>query len=151
MLLKRAVGLTIIVTEEYKNRLIAEMRKAMDRVDVSRGQIQFQLDRYVAEVAKSDLQQASQLRERLNEEKERLTDIRSEIDTRLREVEKLEIGNDYRRGAIESFVEVNVGDNLYQKLGGAEVVVKDGVVVEFREREDIQEAGDLSEEIIEPE
>ena len=94
---------------------------------------------------------SSPLQEKLNEEKERLTDIRSEMDARLREVEKLEIGNEYRRGAIESFVEVNVGDNLYQKLGGAEVVVKDGVVVEFREREDIQEAGDLSEELIEPE
>ena len=151
MLLKRAVGLSVIVTQEYRNRLIADLRKAMDRIDASRGQIQFQLDRYVTEVAKSDLQQASQLREKLNEEKERLTDIRSEMDARLREVEKLEIGNEYRRGAIESFVEVNVGDNLYQKLGGAEVVVKDGVVVEFREREDIQEAGDLSEEIIEPE
>ena len=151
MLLKRAVGLTVIVTEEYKNRLLADIRKAMDRIDVSRGQIQFQLDRYVTEVAKSDLQQASQLRERLNEEKERLTDLRAEMDARLREVEKLEIGNEYKRGEIEGFVEVNVGDNLYQKLGGTDVVVKDGVVVELRERQDIKEEEDIPEEIIEPE
>ena len=151
MLLKRAVGLSVIVTQEYRNRLIADLRKAMDRIDASRGQIQFQLDRYVTEVAKSDLQQASQLRERLNEEKERLTDLRAEMDARLREVEKLEIGNEYKRGEIEGFVEVNVGDNLYQKLGGTDVVVKDGVVVELRERQDIKEEEDIPEEIIEPE
>jgi hypothetical protein len=29
-------------------------------------------------------------------------------------------------------VEVNVGDNLYEKLGGLEIIVKDGVILELR-------------------
>jgi len=151
MLLKRAVVLTVVVTENYKKRISDELRQAMERVDANRGQIQFQLDRYVNEVAKSDLKQAAQIREKLNEEKARLTDLRSALDGRMREVEKLEIGNEYRRGEIEGLVDINIGDNLYQKLAGTEVIVKDGIIIEIREREDITSEDDIPEDIIEPE
>jgi len=151
MLLKRAVVLTVVVTENYKKRISDELRQAMERVDANRGQIQFQLDRYVNEVAKSDLNQAAQIREKLNEEKARLMDLRSALDARMREVEKLEIGNEYRRGEIEGLVEINIGDNLYQKLAGTEVIVKDGIIIEIREREDITSEDDIPEDIIEPE
>ena len=148
MLLRRVVGLKIIVTEEFKNRLRKDLRRAIDRIDASRGQIQFQLDRYVNELAKTDLNQASQLRGRLNEEREKLAEARSEMDSRLREVEGLQIGDEYERGTLEGWAEVNVGDNLFRKLGATEVIVKDGVVVEFREREDAAEHEDAVEEVI---
>jgi hypothetical protein len=31
-------------------------------------------------------------------------------------------------------VEVNVGDNLFTKLGRTEIVVKDGIIMEIREQ-----------------
>lgn len=134
MLLKRAVGLKIIVTEKFKNGMTTDLRRAVDRVDASRGQIQYQLDRYVNEIAKSDLNQATQLRQRLNAEKDRLGEVRAELEGRLREVEGLEIGSEYERGELEGWVEVNVGDQLFEKLGATDIVVKDGVVVEIREK-----------------
>jgi len=148
MLLRRAVGLTVIVTEKYKSSLLSELRAAMQRIDAARGQIQFQLDRYVNEIAKTDLNQASQLRERLNAEKERLTEARSEMDARLREVEKLDIGGEYQRGTLEGVVEVEIGDNLFQKLGGTTVVIKDSVVIEFREQQEPLEEQAIAEEIV---
>ena len=34
---------------------------------------------------------------------------------------------------MESVVEVKVGDNLFTKLSRAEIVVKDGIILEIRE------------------
>jgi hypothetical protein len=34
---------------------------------------------------------------------------------------------------VESLVEVNIGDNLFNKLGRAEILVKDGIILEIRE------------------
>ena len=40
----------------------------------------------------------------------------------------LELGTLYSQGPVEGFVNVAVGDNLYEKLGAVELVVEDGVV-----------------------
>jgi len=34
---------------------------------------------------------------------------------------------------VESLVEVKVGDNLFTKLSRAEIIVKDGIIMEIRE------------------
>ena len=149
MLLRRVVGLKVIVTEKFKSELTTRMRRAIDRIEANRGQIQFQLDTYVNEIAKSDLNQASQIRGRLNEEKERLLEARAEIESRLREIEGLEIGSEYERGQLEGLIEVNIGDNLFEKLGGDEIVIKDGIVVEVRQKTNPDEAEKLSEEVVE--
>ncbi len=38
-------------------------------------------------------------------------------------------------------MEVEIGDRLFDKLAGAAVVVKDGVVIEVREAPETEEAG----------
>ena len=43
-------------------------------------------------------------------------------------INSLELKSLYSQGPVEGFVTVNVGDNLYEKLGGIELVVEDGVV-----------------------
>ncbi len=149
MLLKRVVALKVVVTEKFKTELTSGLRRAIERIDASQGQIQFQLDRYVNEIAKTDLNQASQIRARLNEEKERLSEARSEMEARLREVETLAIGSEYERGQLEGLVEVNVGDNLFDKLGGTEIILKDGIVVEIRQKTNINEIEEVGSEVVE--
>ncbi len=48
-------------------------------------------------------------------------------------MEGLQLNSEYPQGTVESFTEVRVGDNLFQKLGRTEIVVKDGIVIEVRE------------------
>ena len=52
----------------------------------------------------------------------------------LDEADKLEIGSEYPRGTLEGLVEIKEGDSLFEKLGSSEIVIKDGVVVEVREK-----------------
>ena len=134
MLVKRAVTLTAIVTEELKKELNDEMQAAVDEISMRDQQISLNIQRYVPELAKTNLEQAGAVRRQLEGERQRLEQAKSEMRQRMGEVHSLEIGSEYRQGTIEGMVEINVGDNVSDKLAGAEILVKDRVVIEIRER-----------------
>lgn len=133
MKLKRAVTIKAIVTEDFKSRMKDELTKTLTRIDTVTQQLDFQLKRYVPEVAKADLEQAGRLRREIEAERQRHEGMKAEIDGRLQEVLRLEIGSEFEQGTIESEIEVSVGDNLMDKLGAAEIVIKDGVIQEIKE------------------
>ncbi|HOM70746.1 MAG TPA: YlqD family protein [Armatimonadota bacterium] len=133
MRLKRAVTVKVIVTEEFKSNLSEELNKTLTRVEFASQQLDMQLRRYVPEVAKVDLEQAGRLRREIEGERQRHENMRAEIKERLDEVTGLEIGSEFEQGNVESYVDVAVGDNLIEKLSGAEIVIKDGIIQEIRE------------------
>jgi hypothetical protein len=51
----------------------------------------------------------------------------------LAEVEKLQIDQVFISGVYDSPVKIEVGDKIIAKLAQAEIIVKDGVVIEIRE------------------
>jgi hypothetical protein len=134
MKLKRAVTIKAVVTEEFKSNLKDELTKTLSRIDSVTQQLEFQLRRYVPEVAKADIEQAGRLRREIENERQRHESLKAEISSRLQEVTSLEIGTEYDQGTIEGEVEISVGDNLVDKLNEAEILVKDGIVQEIRER-----------------
>ena len=58
----------------------------------------------------------------------------------------LDNGAEVIRGTLESDVEVNEGDDLSVLLGGTEIVTKDDIVIEIRQRQTLGDDGatDLS-------
>jgi len=73
------------------------------------------------------------VRGQVEQEKERQRSVREALLERMKQVEELEVGEEVIRGALESQVEVEEGDNLAEVLGGREIVTKDDVVVEIRQ------------------
>ena len=47
-------------------------------------------------------------------------------------IENLQLDTEYSQGPVDGFVTVSTGDNLYEKLGGIEILVKDGIIVKIR-------------------
>lgn len=133
MKLKRAVTIKTIVTEEFKSNLKDELTKTLTRIDTVTQQLDFQLQRYIPEVAKADIEQAGRLRREIEGERQRHEGMKAEINGRLKEVIGLEIGAEYAQGTVESEVEVAVGDNLLDKLSNAEIIIKDGIIQEIKE------------------
>ncbi|NBV41533.1 hypothetical protein EBR96_02025 [bacterium] len=43
-------------------------------------------------------------------------------------INQLELNSLFTQGTVDGFVSVSEGDNLYEKLGGMEILVQDGVV-----------------------
>jgi hypothetical protein len=133
MLLKRTVTLKVVVTEEFKQQYRAELKKAADQIGAAQQQLQFQADRLISEVAKTNLEQATAVRRQFDLERQKQDRAKAEIMVEMQKAAQLEIGSEFERGPLEGYVEVKTGDDLESVLGGAELLVKDGKVVEIRD------------------
>lgn len=133
VIVKRPIQITVITTETFKQDLLKEIQESVDAVQRHIEQMEFQGRRALADLQRTNLNQAMALRQQLEAEKRKYEDMKKELEQRREEVEKLELGEEYPRGTMESEVEIKVGDNLFEKLSQAQIIIKDGVVQEITE------------------
>lgn len=127
----RPVVIKAIVTESFKRLYTQELQAAIARVEELLTQLEAQIRR--TELERQISPQSRAIRQQLELERTRQESARLELQARLREVEGLELNAEFPQGTVESFTEVSIGDNLFQKLGRTEIVVKDGIIIEVRE------------------
>ncbi|HEX30745.1 YlqD family protein [Candidatus Poribacteria bacterium] len=133
LIVKRPVILKNIVTETFKKQLIEELSAAIKQIDMHLEQMEFQMRRTISELEKNDPRRARVAREEMMLERQRQEQIRHNLQKKLEEVSKLEIGSEFITGTYDAPVKIEVGDNIRQKLSQAEIIVKDGIVVGIRE------------------
>lgn len=119
VILKRQVVTKAVVTEKFKQFLGHELKQ---NVEFYKNRIA-QIDLELANIGLEDPSAANLQLERREAEQY----IQSETDQE-KFITDLEINSHYSQGPVEGFVTVNVGDNLYEKLGGIEILVEDGIV-----------------------
>lgn len=132
MLVKRRIAVKVIVTEQYKRRLLGQLERSLQRVELSQQQLEAQGRQHLAKLETADPARTSAFRVRLERQKKRQQEVKSRLLGRLAAVRDLELGAEHRHGVLDGFVEIRVGDNLSGKLETAEIVVKDDLVVETR-------------------
>lgn len=132
MLVRSKVVVKAVVTAEYKDRLISQLSQALSKVEAAMQQLEVQGGQYLAGLESVDSARAAEFREKLNRQKSRQEQAKSSLSSRLSEVRDVEIGSEHPHATLEGFVELNVGDNLAEKLRDTEVLVKDDVIVELR-------------------
>lgn len=128
--LLRPVVVKAIVTESFKELYVRELEDALRRVQELLGQVDTQIRRM--ELERQITPQTRALRQQLEVERQRHEALRAELQERLREARALELNTEFPQLTVDAQVEVQVGDNLFQKLGRTEIVVKDGIVMEIR-------------------
>ena len=134
VIIKRNVILRSIVTERLKEQLKEELQRSVDEIDQRVQQIDFRTQPYITELQRSNIQQAMAVRQQVEQEKQRQRGLREALLENMNQVEKLEEGQEITRGVLESEVEISEGDSLAEALSGQEIVTKDDVVVEIRQR-----------------
>lgn len=132
MLVRRKIAVKAIVTAGYKDRLIAQLKQALAKVELSLQELELQGRRYLNEVGDADPGRRAAFGERLERQIRRQKQIEASLSGRLATVRELQIGAEHTHTMLDSLVEISVGDNLAQKLTAAELVVKDDLVVEIR-------------------
>jgi len=130
---RRSIGVTVIVTEQFKEELRAELQQAAEETQRRIDQMEIQSRRVLAGIQRTDLTQAMGARRQMEAERQRHDALKQDIARQIDEVGKLEIGSEYPRGTLEGVVEINEGDDLVTKATGSQIIVKDGIVVEIRE------------------
>jgi len=133
VIVKRPIQIIVITTEAFKQDLLKEIQESVDAVQRHIEQMEFQGRRALADLQRTNLNQAMALRQQLEAEKRKYEDMKKELEQRREEVEKLELDEEYPRGTMESEVEIKVGDNLFEKLSQAQIIIKDGVVQDITE------------------
>ena len=132
MLVKRKVAVKAVVTEEFKQQLILKLGQALEKVRLAQQQLDFQGTRYLSEMEGQDPAQAAAFRRRLERQKRKQEEIEARLTEELKKAGQLELGDEHLQGTLDGLTEVQVGDRLDEKLQAAEIVVRDGLVVEIR-------------------
>ena len=135
--LKRPVAIKAIVTEKFKSEASKEIQQALKQLDLALQQLEFQGKRALSELDKappsdSKEHEKANLQAQINDQRNQLLAQKNELLQRLNFISQLELESEFLQTTVDNYVEVRVGDNLYEKLSNTEVIVKDGVIVEIR-------------------
>jgi len=139
LLLKRPVTLRVIVTQRWKDEAQQQLQAQIDQIESQLQQLETQGQRAIAEIQKQAVQPPGP------ETQQQIRSIQTQVETKQREaierknqslqqlqqVQTLELGREVAQGQIDSFVRVELGDNLVSKMQ-VEVVIRDGVIEEIR-------------------
>ena len=131
--LKRIVMVKAVVTEAFKDNLIKELERALGNMDLQGQQLEMQSKQYAADLKKRG--QAAQLatfKKQYQDEQNRMGASKADLQRKIQEARTLVVGTEFVQGPLEGPVTVTIGDNLYKKVGGAEIIVKDGTIQEIR-------------------
>jgi hypothetical protein len=130
---KRSVAVQAIVTEKLKQELKAELQEAIEATQRRVDQMEFQSRRFLADLQRTDLTQAMSARRQIEAERRRQEALIQDLKRQMEEADKLELDSEFPRGTLEGVVELNVGDDLVEKISASQIVIKDGKIVELRE------------------
>ncbi|MGC8861954.1 MAG: YlqD family protein [Armatimonadota bacterium] len=133
IIIKRAVRVKVVVTEEFKARRSAEVRASMARLDEVAKRLEFELESLSRRSDKGEDEKAS-IAERLRRAGRRNQQARAALARELETLQAVELGTEYDRGVLEGLVEVDVGDD-FSRLAACEIVVRDDRIIDIREGE----------------
>lgn len=138
--LVRQVAVKAIVTENFKAQVAAEINRNLQQIDAELQQLEFKGKRAIADLEKRSPQpqsaevkiQLETIRGQVETEKMRLLQMKEEMTAQQQALNELPIGSVVTQFTVENPVEVRIGENIFQRLEGGEILVKDGVIQEIR-------------------
>jgi hypothetical protein len=129
----RKVLLKVVVTDDFKKRYAAQLKGLVSEVNVELEKIRTTEQQFLLKVNSMDYNYVMQVREQLEREKATRENTIRELDERMKEMDAMAIDSIFTQGTLDGFVNLNVGDNLENRLGKAEIVIKDGVIQSINE------------------
>lgn len=128
MQIARKVLLKVVITDDFKKRYAAQLKGLQSEVKVELEKIKTTEQQFLLKVNNMDYNYVMQVREQLEREKATRENTLKELEERMKEMDSMAIDSVFPQGTLDSFIDVKVGDNLEDKLGKAEIVIKDGVI-----------------------
>ena len=138
--LVRQVAVKAIVTDNFKQQVGAEINRNLGQIDAELQQLDFKAKRAIADIEKRSAQpmpgevkaQIDSIRQQVEAEKLRLLQLREEMTGQSQALSELPLGSVVTQFTVENAVEVRLGENIFQRLEGGEILVKDGIIQEIR-------------------
>ena len=135
LVLKRPVNLKVIVTPAWQDEVQKQLQAQIGNIDQQIQQVETQGQNAIAEVKKQASLQAPQqienIQGQINQKKNEMLQQKNQLLQQMQQVQLLELGQEVVQAQMESFFEVQKGDNLVEKMN-LEIVMRDGVIEEIR-------------------
>lgn len=131
MKLLRTVAVKQVLTEKKKSDMLREFEEDIAQAERELEQLKFQLHKTIKDI--NGKQEKRLYRERFNKEIGLREDRLNTISFKVQQLQKIVIGTELNEGTVDAIIEVEVGDPWPSDTNGIEIVVKDGIIHEFRE------------------
>ena len=136
----RQIAVRAIVTDNFKTQVSNEITRNIQQIDAELQQLEFKGKRSIADIEKktggmvsADARvQIDTIRSQVEQEKVRLLQLKEEMQGQAQALTELPVGSVVTQFTVENPVEVRIGENIFQRLEGGEILVKDGVIQEIR-------------------
>lgn len=140
LLVKRPINLKVIVTDRWKEEVQTQLQGQINKLDKQLQDLEAQGQRAIAEVQKQNpnpldpqvQQQVRSIQGQMGQQRNKLVEQKNQALQQLQQLQTLELEQEVVQAQLESFVRVEIGDNLVAKMNTAEIVMRDGVVEELR-------------------
>ncbi|MGI6343680.1 MAG: YlqD family protein [Bacillota bacterium] len=130
----RPVIVKAIVTDALKDDLLIDLQNALTRLEEDSHQFDFQGRKMVQDLEKTNPQRVAVFKQQLETERQKRQEAKQELLQKMQAVESLEVGQEVVHSTVQGFWDVEVGQN-WEAIEKAEIVIKDGVVIEIRGQE----------------
>ena len=128
---KMPVTIKAKLTEKLKKRIIDELTKNLEQVNLELQQIDIEEKRMISEQAQNNLQNLQAIRQHYGMERQKRLEFKEQAEHKLEDTKKLAIGAEIIQGTLEHLVELKVGSNM-RELMNVEVLVEDDKIIATR-------------------
>lgn len=136
---KRPVTIKTVVTETFKKQASDELNKEIHLIDnqimqleLQNKQIQDQLNSYSSTYGGENSEQIQQALADMAARLQQMTMLKQELHSQKESIGHLALENIVVTGSLENYVDLQIGENIYDKFKEAEIIVRDGVVQHIR-------------------
>ncbi|HEY9744963.1 MAG TPA: YlqD family protein [Oculatellaceae cyanobacterium] len=132
--LKRQVTVKTLVTDAFRERAKGELSNELKLIDTQLQQLEAQYQHSLQQLEKVAQQgtnvqkQLEALNQEAQQKRTQLASLKMQVSSELGNLDKIPNGSFIVTGVLENTVDVKVGDNIYEKLMNAEMIVEDGIV-----------------------
>lgn len=123
----------MILTDTLRSNLENEYDQTIKQVQVELEQLRFQSKKLLQEASKIGPEALRTAQKRLRREETERRERLARAQELKKQLEMLPNGREIVQSRVESEIEVKIGDHWDKIMTEAEIVVKDGIVVEIRE------------------
>ena len=118
------------LTEKLKARMLDDLKKAINEVELEIKQINIQQDRALQEQGDTPQRETS-IRRHFGQEIQRRQQFRAESRARQENLEKLAIGAEIIQGTLQREVDLKIGDDM-REIMNVEVLIEDDKIIAIR-------------------
>lgn len=130
MKILQSVKIKQILTEKSKQKILNKYKQSKLKLKKECEQLLFELRK----MERSRKYSQSGLKIQFDKEIENRKEKIKMIDFQIEQLDMLPLGSELLEHEIQELVEIQVGDNWEERSKGKTIVIKDGIIVEIRER-----------------